>query len=350
MKLTSRCFPAGALAYETLDSAVRMSAKLFEKMPYLPLLPNIKEDETLLKRTLSNLPGVKLDGKKVLFKVGSEKYKKALTNLEKACNNPIDELLEPYAVESVFMEKFEHLINKFHPTEACMNILGPFTLSQILLNAAEEQMPADKSFRKLFIQAICVKAFWFINKIKEISKNTTPIIVLEEPMLANLGNLRRYDEDLTSEYVTGLFAKIVEKIQPTGALIAVQCFDKCDWKIPINGGVDIISFDAYNNPNNLCIIPDTILEYLERGGKINWGIVPTINEHIVKNINLDILEKRLFNTFEGLILAGVPRPLVYNSAMVSIQGDVNKLPIIFAEKALILSTQLAKRIPEIKKK
>ncbi len=350
MKLNSRCFPAGALAYETLDSAVRMSAKLFDKMPYLPFLPNIDENDTLLNRTLSHIPGVKLDGKKVLFKVGSEKYKKALIDLEKACNNPTEELLEPYAIESVFMEKFEHLINKFHPTEACVNILGPFTLSQILLNAAEEQMPADKSFRKLFIQAVCVKAFWFINKIKNISKTITPIIILEEPILANLGNLRRDDETLTTEYVTGLFAKIVEKIQPTGALVAVQCFDKCDWKIPINAGVDIISFDAYNNPNNLCIIPDSILEFLERGGKINWGIVPTLNEHIVKNINLDILEKRFLNTLDGLVVAGVPRPLVYNSAFVSIQGDVNNLPVIFAEKALILSTQLAKRIPVVRKK
>lgn len=350
MKLNSRCFPAGALAYETLDSAVRMTAKLFDKTPYLPLLPNIEENDTLLNRTLSHIPGVKLEDKKVLFKVGSEKYKKALVELEKACNNPIDELLEPYGIESVFWEKFEHLIIKFHPTEACMNILGPFTLSQILLNAAEEQLLADKSFRKLFIQAVCVKAFWFINKIRKISKATTPIIILEEPLLANLSNLKKDNEDMTSEYVTGLFAKIIEKIQPTGALVAVQCFDKCDWKIPINAGVDIISFDAYNNPNNLCIIPDKILEFLERGGKINWAIVPTINEHIVKNINLDILEKRLLNTLEGLIIAGVPRPLVYNSALVSIQGDVDKLPVIFAEKALILSTQLAKRIPVVRKK
>ncbi len=67
------------------------------------------------------------------------------------------------------------------------------------------------------------------------------------------------------------------------------------------------------------------------------------NESIVKNINLDLIEKRFLNTLEGLVLAGVPRPLVYNSALVSLQGDVDKLPIIFAEKALILATQLSKK-------
>lgn len=350
MKLNSRCFPSGALAYSDLDPTVRMVAKLFEKTPYLPFLPNITPEDTILKRTLGNIPGVALNGKKVIFQLGSDKYKQALADLEKACNNPTKGLLEPYAIESVFMEKFECLIRKFKSTEACVNILGPFTLSQILMAAADEQMPADKSFKKLFIQAVCVKALWAINKIKEISKSTIPIIVLEEPMLAKLGNIKRVNEDITVDYVTGMLAKVVEKIQPTGALLAVQCFDKCDWKIPINAGIDIISFDAYNNPNNLCIIPEHITNFLERGGKINWGIVPTKNESIVKNINLDLIEKRFLNTLEGLVLAGVPRPLVYNSALVSLQGDVDKLPIIFAEKALILATQLSKKIPSVKKK
>ena len=118
-----------------------------------------------------------------------------------------------------------------------------------------------------------------------------------------------------------------------------------DWQIPINAGVDIISFDAYNNPNNLSIMPDIITEFLKRGGKINWGIIPVMTESIVKSLNLDYVSKRLFSTMEGLIIAGVPENLVYNSALVSIQGDVHDLPVIFTEKAIILANQLSKKIP-----
>ena len=184
---------------------------------------------------------------------------------------------------------------------------------------------------------------------KSFTPRSIPIIVLEEPMLADLGTLKRNNDEITVELVTSMLAKVVEKIQPTGALIAVQCYEKCDWKIPIKAGIDIISFDAYNNPNNINIIPDQILEFLERGGKINWSIVPTKNESLVKGLNLDLIEKRFLKTLEGLVIAGIPRPLVYNSALVSIQGDVNNLPVIFAEKALMLSTQLAKRIPVVKR-
>ena len=70
-----------------------------------------------------------------------------------------------------------------------------------------------------------------------------------------------------------------------------------------------------------------------------------MTEAVVKSLNIDYIAHRLCATMDGLILAGVPERLVYNSALVSIQGNVDKLPIIFAEKAVILSTQLAKRIP-----
>ena len=169
--------------------------------------------------------------------------------------------------------------------------------------------------------------------------------MFEEPLLAQLGDIKRNNEDVTIELVTTLFSRVFEKLHEAGALVGVQCLDKCDWKIPINAGVDLISFDAYNNPNNLNIMPELIVEFIARGGKINWGIVPVMNEAMVKSLNIEYLTQRLLSTMEGLILAGVPEDFVYSSAMVSLQGDVDKLPILFAEKAVILATQLAKRIP-----
>ena len=95
----------------------------------------------------------------------------------------------------------------------------------------------------------------------------------------------------------------------------------------------------------MCIIPEQITEFISQGGKINWGIVPVSDESIIKSVNIDILSRRFFSTLEGLILEGVPEKFVYNSAFVSIQGDTINLPIIFAEKAIILANQLAKKIP-----
>lgn len=347
MKLATRCIPLGTLPYDSIESTTRMAAKLFSKLPFLPVLPKVSEEDSVVNYTLEGIPGVKIKDGEIVLKTSSTSYKQAMAKLDKAFNNPDSCNLEHFSIKAAFMEKYFQMIKKFKSPNAVINLLGPFTISQILNSIAEEQILADKSYRKLFIQAVCVKALWVIEKIKEVNPNTVPIIMLEEPRLGQLGVLKRENEEITSELVVAMFTRVVEKIKEAGAIVGVQCFEKCDWQVPISAGVDIISFDAYNNPNNLCIIPEQISEFIERGGKINWGIVPVMTESIVKELNIDYLSSRLFSTMQGLILAGVPAKNVYDSALVSIQGNVDKLPIIFAEKAIILSTQLAQKIPVV---
>lgn len=348
MKLASRCIPTELLPYENEEAVTRMMVKLFEKTPSLAILPAVSTDDNLTRRTLGGIPGVKLKDKKLVLKVDTNSYKNGITKLDKAYNSPDLKNLEHFAIESPFLDKYLQMIKRCNCANAFVSLLGPFTVSQMLNQAAEEQFLIDKTYRKLFIQAVCVKALWIIEKIKEVNPSTVPVIILEEPLLANLGDLKRENEEITNDLVINLFAKVVEKLKEAGAYVGVQCMGKCDWKIPMAAGVDLISFDAYNNPNNLCIMPEQIIEFVARGGKINWAIVPTTNETIVKDMNLDYLTNRLVATMEGLIVAGVPAKFVYNSAVVSIQGTVEKLPLIFAEKAVILSTQLAKRIPVVK--
>ena len=166
MKLVTRCIPLGALPYETVESVTRMAAKLFEKMPFVAVLPKISESDNIIKRTFDGIPGIKIKDKEILVKTTSTSYKQGISKLEKAFNHPTLENLEPFAIESPFMEKYFQMITKFNSPNAIINLLGPFTTSQILTNAAEEEMLVDKSYRKLFVQAICVKALWTIEKIK----------------------------------------------------------------------------------------------------------------------------------------------------------------------------------------
>lgn len=344
MKLKTKCLPLGSIPYSSVDPAARMVAKLFPTTPYLAFMPIVDEEDSVISRTLKGIPGIKIKENKIVLKTSTKQYKHDSALLDKAYNSLDKDDIEKFAIESVFLEKYLQLIKKFRSPQACINLLGPFSLSQMLDNAVEEQMLTDKSFRKLFIQAICVKAIWMINKIKEYNPSIEPIVVLEEPLYGRLGEIKRADENVTVELITNMFARVIEKLKSVGATVVVQCMEKCDWKIPINAGADIISYDAYNNPNNLCIIPETIIDFLKRGGRINWGIVPVANESMVKALNIDYIENRLMATIDGLVLAGVSQDLVHSSAMVSVQGDMSHLPVIFAEKAIMLSTQLASRL------
>ena len=345
MELASRSFPLGAQAYEYIEPATRMVAKLFEQNPYLVTLPKVASEDSVLYHTLENIPGIKFKDGKIVLKIGTNVYKQGMAKLDKAFNNPTKKNLEHYSMNAPFLEKYLQIIKKFKSKNPYISLIGPFSISQLLLSAAEEQVLADKSYRKLFIQSVAIKALWIIEKIKEVNPEATPIIVLEEPYFSRFGLIKRNNEDITVDIVINMFSRVIEKIKSVGAKVAIHSPEKCDWQIPISAGVDIISFDAYNNPNNLSIIPEKITEFLQKGGLINWAIVPTMTEAMVKSLNVEYIMKRLVATMQGLMLAGVPEKLVYNSALVSIQGDVDSLPVIFAEKAVILVSQLAKKIP-----
>ena len=345
MKLGSRCIPNGALPYENIQAATRMAAKLFDRIPYIPVLPNVSSKDSILRRTVSNIPGINItDSDKIALRT-SEKTESGMKLLDKAFVSPKKESLADFGFDATFLEKCLQMVKKFKSPNVCVNLMGPFTLSQLLLENADIQMLADKNYRKVVIQAISVKAMWIIDKIREYCPQTEVLIMLEEPMLGKFGDVQRQSEVVTLELITTLLARVIEKIRSYGGMVGVQCMEKCNWQIPINAGADLISFDAYNNPNNLNIIPETIIDFVSKGGKICWCIVPVMNESIVKSLNIEYLKTRLLTTFDGLVLAGVPANFVYNSSFVSVQGNLDHLPLIFAEKALILSTQLSKKIP-----
>ena len=345
-KISFKCLPNGALPYETNEAATKMMVKLFENVPYLAMLPVISADENILFRTLSNVQGVRVKDRKAVLETEEKIFKQALLRLDAAYNNMSVENIEPYAINSVFFPKYLQILKRIQPKDTVLNLLGPFSVSIALTKKDGPLVLLDKCYRKFVIQTITLKAAWAINKIREVAPETKPVIVLEEPSYYQYGDIKRENEDLTRDIVLNMFSKVIRKIKELGAVVAVQSFEKCDWQIPIEAGVDIISFDAYNNPNNLNIIAEKVNDFLAAGGRINWAIVPVKNEAMVKSLTIDYLYDRFVKTLEGLIVSGVSERLAYNRALVSIQGDIKHLPLIFAEKALILSTQLAKRIPK----
>ena len=340
-----RCLPAGDLPYTTDKAATKMMVKLFENIPYLANLPEASPDETLIKRTLMNTPGVYIKDRKIVFKDDEENFKQKLVAMDTTFNNPLAENLEQYKFDTFFLHKYYQIIDRIKPAETVVNLIGPFTVSQRMINKSGTQLLADRYYRKVVIQAVSIKAMWIINKIKEISPETRPLIILEEPLLHKIGDVKRENEDVTRDVIINMLAKVISKIHDFDSKAGIQCFEKCDWKIPIEAGADLISFDAYTNPNNLNIIPEQVNEFLVKGGRINWAIVPVKNETIVKNLTIDNIYNRFIKTIEGLIISGTSERLTYNRSTVSVQGNVNHLPLIFAEKALILANQLSKRIP-----
>ena len=101
MKFTTRCLPLGSLPYDNLEAVSRMEVKLFEHFPFLPFLPNLDKDDNITKRTLHNIPCIKIKDGKPSLKGDLEHYKKALY-LPTALNTPASRLWAAKAAEAIY--------------------------------------------------------------------------------------------------------------------------------------------------------------------------------------------------------------------------------------------------------
>lgn len=340
-----RCIPQGALPYENIKSATHMIAKLFPDIPYLPFLPNIDPSQSLKKRTLRNMPGIIIDDNdQLIVNINAGDIKQSQSHLNKILKSDKIEDFDEFKLNDIFFEKYLQLIKKFKSTYACINLLGPFSVSRLFTEISQHRIFININVKKLYLQTIVATTIYSILKIKEQNSNTIPIIIFEEPMLSNLGIIKHDEENVTTENVIDLLASVFDKIKAHGALVCVKCLSKCDWTVPIKAGADIISYDAYNNPNNLCIIPEIVSIFLENGGKINWGIIPVASENMIMRLNNEYIYERLKATIDGLVVAGISRDLLYKTASISINGDVDNLPLIFAEKAAMLTKNVASRL------
>ena len=348
MKLNFRNLPCGNLPYDNVQLCKQMILRLYENIPYLAQLPLVDKNDNIKFRTFENIPCVVMkEGKFLLPDCTNEKFISVLSKMENAYNSDNPEDYAPYgSSDTPFTELYCEMLSRFKPEYTVINLLGPFSFANMVFNKNANTLLIDRAYRKFIIQAVTVKALWFVSKVKALSPNTKPIILFEENLLYKFGTIKRTSDELNKETVVTLFTKVFSKIQKAGALVGVQSMEKCNWQLVFDtNNVNLISFDAYNNPNNLHIISDSVNKFLARGGYINWGIVPSSSEIAVRGLNFDSAYNRLIQTIESLVSEGVSADLIYKQSTVSVQGDMEELPILFAEKALMIADKVSKKLP-----
>ena len=347
MILDFKNLPTGSLPYDNISLCKQMMLRLYKNVPFLPELPMMDTSDTLFNRTFSNISCIEQkDGKIFLPDNNNDKFVLELLKFDKIVESDNIDYYNLYGTSTPFFDLYLEFLKKFNPEYTIIELMGPFTFANSVFNQNASTLLTGREYRKFITEAFIIKAIWFINKIKQASLNTKPIILFNENLLYKYGTLKRTNESITKETITTLLTKIFKRIQKAGGLIGVQSFEKCNWQLILDTEcVNLISFDAYNNSSSLNLIAGSINQFLIKGGYINWGIVPTMNELTIRNLNVDALFLKLRDSIEELATKGVSLDLLYKNSTISVQGNLAKYPILFAEKALIIANQLSKKIP-----
>ena len=120
-----------------------------------------------------------------------------------------------------------------------------------------------------------------------------------------------------------------------------------DWDFLLSQDLDILSLDVYSNGEVFAAYAPGIKKFLDRGGVLVWGIVPT-NFEPFENENMDSLEDRLEILWSALSKNGIDREFLFSRSLLSpatcclVNPDVEKT----VEAAFQTITNLSIRLRE----
>jgi len=136
---------------------------------------------------------------------------------------------------------------------------------------------------------------------------------------------------------------IYEAIKGAGALAGTHSCAGMDWSILFESNVDIISFDAFDYFSTVVSYMDEMKLFLNRGGSLAWGIVPTSAEN-VSALTVESLEKLWEERVRYLAEKGIDRQLIYDRALITPTCGTGTLNMDTAVRVHELTRELAGRI------
>ncbi len=147
-----------------------------------------------------------------------------------------------------------------------------------------------------------------LERLKQKNKNS--FMFIDEPGLQFLFSaLSGYNDVFAREDIENLLSQIN---RPRG----IHLCGNPDWDFLFGFDMDIVSIDIYTNQKVIPLYGKSIKNFIERGGTIVWGIIPTNYEPFL-NENLDSLKSLLNNIWKTVLKSGIDRQELLSKSMLS---------------------------------
>ncbi|MBI4839344.1 MAG: hypothetical protein HY806_09460, partial [Nitrospirae bacterium] len=277
-------------------------------IPFWPQLPHRSFLEFMIPQYTEGFPFVKIEGEHVYVDKADEQAAAGFYEaIEKGAGFPISKEYAPgfYTFLDILKQRKEKLdVVKGHVT-------GPLTFTLSLTDSQKRPIYFDEEMRELALFLLKGKAKWQIDNLRPFAEKV--IIFIDEPILSALGTSTYIGVDANE--ALRILKDISDYIKGEGAMTGIHCCGKADWPLIISSGIDILNFDAYFFWDTLGIYPGEMREFIDRGGYIAWGIVPTINK--IKEITANDLKEQLERGLVSLEQTGIARDSIRRQAILT---------------------------------
>jgi hypothetical protein len=138
---------------------------------------------------------------------------------------------------------------------------------------------------------------------------------MDEPSLVGFGSsayLGVQEEDIKKD-----LNEIAGIIHAEQAWAGVHCCENTDWSLLLKSDIDVLNFDAYGFFDRLFLYKDDLVNFMNRGGTLAWGIVPTHAEEIIYSVSAAALIQLWKQHVEKLTAAGLTLEKIARQSLVT---------------------------------
>lgn len=281
----------GSLPLQSHEEALDLIFRYTGEIPLWPQLPS-RAEERMLYQFMEGIPGIEHVDDKIFFNTESETFQTELLEFFEeyisVTEGGKDLLSSRFAVSrdrAPGLYLLRERSPSLHKTALKGQTTGPFTLLVGLCDQQQRLAYYDDSLREMLVKGVAMKAAWqtlFLRKASE-----TVILFLDEPALAGLGSSSYISID--KDDIAGHLNEVIAAIHKEKGLAGIHVCANTDWNMLLGLDLDIISFDAYGFFDRFVTCREAILEYLDRGGIIAWGGIPTSNAEAIERESTDSL-------------------------------------------------------------
>jgi len=323
----------GIMPHTDVERALGVALSL--DIPFWPQLPKVSYFEDMYVQALEHFPGARINvaNQKIIFD-RSLFYEELPSYLEKADDPETFRLTEEFSiVYHRFLEK-----DLSHYSAIRGQVISPISLGLKIVDQEQKAIIYHDEVREVLFDFIQKKVNQQYQELK--AKNPNAFVWVDDP---GLGLIFSAYSGYNEVQAKGDLDRFLEGQEgPKG----VHLCAKPDWDFLLRSKIDILSFDSFNCGVMIINYP-SLIEFLNRGGVISWGIVPTYTE-LLENETLSSLQERLETFWDDLSRKGVDYGKLLRQSLLApatcnlLNPDKEKT----VEKAFEVLEELSRRIRE----
>lgn len=318
------------------DPAQAQNLALSLDIPFWPQLPLLNYHEDMYVQAAEHFPGIRPDFENRTLSFSMERFLEELETTLAHFEEP-----EYFDISPDYSAVYHHFLSLDLKDRPAIRgqLEGPVSFGFNILDANKRPILFEDTVRPFLFEFMAKRINIQLSQLQAINNNA--FMFVDEPGLQFIFSaLSGYDDHKARQDLEAFFA-LVDR--PRG----IHLCGNPDWDFLLNLDLDILSLDVFSNGERFVSYAKAIQRFLERGGVIVWGLVPT-NVELFEQQGLDSLIFRLETIWDQLEVRGIDKDWLISRSLLSPATCclVNPDGTATVEKAFQLLRQVSQQLRE----